>query len=257
MKTGLVPNEDQGTIFIFSFLPSGASASRTDEFTNELNNIINKDPNIKDLITLAGYDLTTSSQRTHAAATVVKLKPWDDRPNPDQYADAILKRLSSQVMRTSEGFSMGVLPPPIMGMSVTGGFDMYIQDRTGGTIKDLDNIAKQIIQKASQRKELMAVRTSLNTAIPQYKLDVDVQKAKAKGVNVADIYNTVNATFGSYYVNDFSLYGRTYKVNLQADSEYRKSTDDLKSIFVKSSKGELLPISSFAKMEKNCRCRLN
>ena len=250
MKTGLVPNEDQGTIFIFSFLPSGASASRTDEFTNELNNIISKEPNVKDLITLAGYDLTTSSQRTHAAATVVKLKPWDDRPNPDQYADAILKRLSGQVMRTSEGFSMGVLPPPIMGMSVTGGFDMYIQDRTGGTIKDLDNIAKQIIQKASQRKELMAVRTSLNTSIPQYKLDVDVQKARAKGVSVADIYNTVNATFGSYYVNDFSLYGRTYKVNLQADSEYRNSVDDLKSIFVKSSSGELLPISSFAKMEK-------
>ena len=250
MKTGLVPNEDQGTIFIFSFLPSGASASRTDEFTNELNNIINKDTNVKDLITFAGYDLTTGSQRTHAAATIVKLKPWDDRPNPDQYADAILKRLSGQVMRTSEGFSMGVLPPPIMGMSVTGGFDMYIQDRTGGSIANLDNLAKQIIQKASQRPELMAVRTSLNTAIPQYKLDVDTQKAKAKGVSVADIYNTINATFGSFYVNDFSLYGRTYKVNLQADGQFRKSPDDLKSIFVKSSSGEVFPISSFAKMEK-------
>ena len=250
MKTGLVPNEDQGTIFIFSFLPSGASASRTDEFTSELNNIINKDTNVKDLITLAGYDLTTGSQRTHAAATIIKLKPWDDRPNPDQYADAILKRLSGQVMRTSEGFSMGVLPPPIMGMSVTGGFDMYVQDRTGGSIANLDNLAKQIIQKASQRPELMAVRTSLNTAIPQYKLDVDIQKAKAKGVNVADIYNTINATFGSYYVNDFSLYGRTYKVNLQAEGQFRKSPDDLKSIFVKSSSGEVLPISSFAKMEK-------
>jgi multidrug efflux pump len=122
MKTGLVPNEDQGTIFVFSFNPGGSSISRTDDFTNELNTIIKKDPNVKDIITLAGYDLTSSSQRTHAAATVVKLNPWDDRPNADQHASAILKRLSGQVMATSDGFSLAVLPPPIMGMSIAGGF---------------------------------------------------------------------------------------------------------------------------------------
>ena len=250
MKTGLVPNEDQGTIFVFSFNPGGSSISRTDDFTNELNTIIKKDPNVKDIITLAGYDLTSSSQRTHAAATVVKLNPWDDRPNEDQHASAILKRLSGQVMATSDGFSLAVLPPPIMGMSIAGGFEMYIQDRTGGSIQDLEKIVNQIIAKAKERPELMAVRSSLAANIPQYKIDVNIPKAKAKGVNVSDIYNTLNATFGNYYVNDFSLYGRTYKVNLQAQGEYRKSIDDLKFIFVKGNNEELLPISSFVNVEK-------
>lgn len=250
MKTGLVPNEDQGTIFVFSFNPGGASVSRTDDFTNELNTIINKDPNVKDIITLAGYDLTSSSLRTHAAATIVKLKPWDDRPNPDQHADAILKRLTGQILGTSDGFSFGVLPPPIMGMSIAGGFEMYVQDRTGGNIQDLEKIVNQILAKAKERPELMGVRSSLSANIPQYKMDVNVPKAKAKGVNVADIYSTLNATFGSYYVNDFSLYGRTYKVNLQADSQYRKTVDDLKFVFVKGNNGELLPISSFVNIKK-------
>ena len=250
MKTGLVPNEDQGTIFVFSFNPGGSSISRTDDFTNELNTIIKKDPNVKDIITLAGYDLTSSSQRTHAAATVVKLNPWDDRPNEDQHASAILKRLTGQVMATSDGFSLAVLPPPIMGMSIAGGFEMYIQDRTGGSIQDLEKIVNQILAKAKERPELMAVRSSLAANIPQYKIDVNIPKAKAKGVNVSDIYNTLNATFGNYYVNDFSLYGRTYKVNLQAQGEYRKSIDDLKFIFVKGNNEELLPISSFVNVEK-------
>ena len=250
MKTGLVPNEDQGTIFIFSFNPGGASISRTDDFTTELNSIILKDSNVKDIITLAGYDLTSSSQRTHAAATIIKLKPWDDRPNADQHADAILKKLSGQVLGTSDGFSFGVLPPPIMGMSIAGGFEMYIQDRTGGNIQELEKIVNQIIAKAKDRPELMGVRSSLAANIPQYKIDVNVPKAKAKGVAVNDIYNTLNATFGSFYVNDFSLYGRTYKVNLQAESEYRKSADDLKFVFVKGNNNELLPISSFVNIKK-------
>lgn len=250
MKTGLVPQEDQGTIFVFSYNPGGASISRTNEFTTELNQIVMKDNNVKDIITLAGYDLTSSSQRTHAAATIVKLIPWDERKNPDQHANAILKRLSGQVLATSDGFSFGVLPPPIMGMSIAGGFEMYVQDRTGKDIQELENVVNQIIAKAGQRPELMGVRTTLAANIPQYKVDVNTQKAKAKGVSIADIYNTLNATLGSFYVNDFSLYGRTYKVNLQAKGEYRKSVDDLKLIFVRGNNNELLPVSSFVNIQK-------
>lgn len=250
MKTGLVPQEDQGTIFMFSYNPPGSSLSRTEDFTNELNKIIFKDPNIKDIITLTGLDLTTSSQRTHAATTIVKLNPWDDRTAPDQHASAILKRLNAQSMGTSDGFTFGVLPPPIMGMSIAGGFEMYVQNRSGASINELGTYVNQIIQKAATRPELMGVRTTLNANIPQYKMSVDIQKAKAKGVNVADIYSTLNATLGSYYVNDFSLYGRTYKVNLQALSEYRKDVEDLKFIFVKGNNEELIPIDSLVKIDK-------
>ena len=148
-------------------------------------------------------------------------------------------------MGTSEGFSFAVVPPPIIGMSVTGGFDMYVQDRTGGSIENLGKIVNQIIEKAKTRPELMGVRTSLAPNVPMFKMDVDVEKAKAKGVNVNDIYSTINATFESYYVNDFSLYGRTYKVNLQATENYRNNINNMQNIFVRSNKGELLPLNSF------------
>lgn len=251
MRTGLVPDEDQGTIFVFGFNPPGSSLSRTLELSEETNAIIKQDPSVKNIITLAGFDFTNSTQRTHALATIVKLHHWDDRKEPNQQAGVLLKKFMGQLMATSEGFSFAVVPPPIMGMSITGGFDMYIQDRTGGSIADLEKIANEVVQKASKRAELMGTRSSLSTSIPRYKIDVDVQKAKSKGVNINDIYSTINATFGSYYVNDFSLYGRTYRVNLQADDESRRKIENLEDIFVRSSKGELLPLSAFVKYEKS------
>ncbi len=250
MKTGLVPQEDQGTIFVFGFNPPGYSLSKSLELSEETNEIVSADPNVANIITLAGYDFTTSAQRTHTVATIIKLKDWSERPNEEQGAEALLGKFSKQLMGTSEGFSFAVVPPPIMGMSITGGFDMYVQDRTGGSVEDLGKVVNQILEKAKTRPELIGVRTSLSATIPQYKVDVDVEKAKAKGVNLNDIYNTITSTYGSFYVNDFSLYGRTYRVNLQADSEYRNNIEDFKEIFVRASNGELLPINSFISYKK-------
>lgn len=250
MKTGLLPDEDQGTIFVFGFNPPGYSMSKSLELSEEINKIIANDPSVNNIITLAGYDFTTSAQRSHTVATIIKLKNWSERPNPEQEAKALLAKFSKQLMGTSEGFSFAVVPPPIMGMSVTGGFDMYVQDRKGGSIEDLGNTVNKIIEKAKTRPELMGVRTALAANIPQFKIDVDTEKAKAKGVNLSDIYSTINATFGSYYVNDFSLYGRTYKVNLQAKDEFRNNVDDFQYVYVRSDKGELLPINSFINYKK-------
>ncbi|WP_418179111.1 efflux RND transporter permease subunit [Aliarcobacter lanthieri] len=250
MKTGLVPDEDQGTIFVFGFNPPGYSMSKSLELSEETNKIILADPNVENVITLAGYDFTTSATRSHTVATIIKLKDWSERPNPDQDAQALLKKFSQQLMGTSEGFSVAVVPPPIMGMSVTGGFDMYVQDRTGGKIEDLGNLVNEIIAKANQRPELMGVRTALAANIPQFKIDIDIEKVKSKGVDLNDIYSTINATFGSFYVNDFSLQGRTYRVNVQAIDEYRNNIEDLQNIFVRSSNGELLPINSFVNYKK-------
>lgn len=250
MKTGLVPDEDQGTIFVFGFNPPGYSMSKSLELSEETNKIILADPNVENVITLAGYDFTTSATRSHTVATIIKLKDWSERPNPDQDAQALLKKFSQQLMGTSEGFSVAVVPPPIMGMSVTGGFDMYVQDRTGGKIEDLGNLVNEIIVKANQRPELMGVRTALAANIPQFKIDIDIEKVKSKGVDLNDIYSTINATFGSFYVNDFSLQGRTYRVNVQAIDEYRNNIEDLQNIFVRSSNGELLPINSFVNYKK-------
>ncbi len=244
LKTGLVPQEDQGTIFLFSYNPPGASLSRTEKLTKEINQIVMDNENVEEVVSLAGLDLVTFGQRTHAAATIIKLNDWEERPNAMQHATVINEKFNKQLMATSDGFTFGVLPPPIMGMSISGGFEMYVQDRSGGKIEDLSKYVNEIVSKANKREELQGVRTSLNPNIPQYRILVDIKKAKAKGVRVDEIYNTLSATFGSYYVNDFNLYGRTYKVNLQAKGEYRKGVEDLKFVLVRSKDGQLVPISS-------------
>ncbi|AXX86946.1 RND family efflux system, inner membrane transporter, AcrB family [Malaciobacter marinus] len=244
LKTGLVPQEDQGTIFLFSYNPPGASLSRTEKLTKEINQIVMDNENVEEVVSLAGLDLVTFGQRTHAAATIIKLNDWEERPNAMQHATVINEKFNKQLMATSDGFTFGVLPPPIMGMSISGGFEMYVQDRSGGKIENLSKYVNEIVSKANKREELQGVRTSLNPNIPQYRILVDIKKAKAKGVRVDEIYNTLSATFGSYYVNDFNLYGRTYKVNLQAKGEYRKGVEDLKFVLVRSKDGQLVPISS-------------
>ncbi|MDD5399826.1 MAG: multidrug efflux RND transporter permease subunit [Sulfurimonas sp.] len=251
LKTGLVPIEDKGTVFVFSYNPPGASLSRTDALTSEIYNIASKDKeSIKNIVQFAGMDFVTSSLRTNSAATILKLQPWDDRTKPEQHASQIAAQMGKKLSATSDGFSFGVVPPPIMGMGVAGGFELYVQNKTGSDIKELQKYVNEIIQKANARPELMGVRTTLNANVPKYQVSVDTAKVKAKGVSVDQVYQTLSATFGNFYVNDFNLFGRTYMVNMQADESFRKTPEDLNKIYVRSNKGEMLPLSSFVTLKQ-------
>ncbi|MDY0116232.1 MAG: multidrug efflux RND transporter permease subunit [Sulfurimonadaceae bacterium] len=251
LRTGLVPAEDKGTIFVFSYNPPAASLSRTDDLTKEIYNIVSSDTeNITNIIQFAGLDFMTFSQRTNAAATIVKLADWDERKRPEQHALAITDQLNKKLFATSDGFSFGVVPPPIRGMGIAGGFELYVQDRTGGDVATLQMYVNQIIAKSGERKELSAVRTTLNANIPKYLVNVDIEKAKSKGVILSEIYQTLSATFGAFYVNDFNLFGRTYTVNMQSETEFRNSPDDLEKIFVRGKNNEMFPLSSFVKLEQ-------
>lgn len=252
LKTGLVPTEDKGTIFVFSYNPPSASLSRTQELTSEIYDIASKDEkNIKNIVQFAGIDFSTFSNRTNAAATILKLQPWDQREGPTQSASYIAANISKKLSQTSDGFSFGIVPPPIRGMGISGGFEMYVQNRTGADLHELQKYVNEIIKKANERPELMSVRTTLNTSVPKYKIEVDTAKAKSKGVNIDEIYQTLSATLGSFYVNDFNLLGRTYMVNMQAKESFRKKPEDLEKIFVRSTKGEMIPLSSFVTLKQS------
>lgn len=252
LKTGLVPIEDKGTVFVFSYNPPGSSLSRTDALTSEIYNIASKDKDsIKNIVQFAGIDFVTFAQRTNSAATILKLQPWDERNKPEQHASQIAAQMGKKLSATSEGFSFGVVPPPIMGMGVAGGFELYVQNRTGSDIKELQKYVNEIIQKASTRPELAGVRTTLNANVPRYQVEVDSSKAKAKGININEIYQTLNATFGSFYVNDFNLMGRTYMVNMQADESFRKTPEDLNKIYVRNSNGEMIPLGSLVTLKQS------
>lgn len=250
MKTGLVPQEDQGTIFVFSYNPPAASLNRTEVLTDAIYDTVAKNDNVKHVVSFTGLDFMTFAEKTNAAATIIKLNPWDERPNPSQHAGALAGAFGGQIMGIPYGFSIPVLPPPIMGMGLAGGFDMYVQNRAGDSMLELNKYVQEIIQKANQRGDLVGVRTTLNTMVPQYRVSVNVEEAKAKGVNVSDIYNTLSATLGNYYINDFNLYGRTYKVNIGATGDNRKGPEDLNNIFVRNQAGNLIPIGTLVSFEK-------
>jgi len=252
LKTGLVPIEDKGTVFVFSYNPPASSLQRTEALASEVYDIASKDrQNIKNIIQFIGIDFATGANRTNAAATILKLQPWDEREGPTQSAAYIASNISKKLSQTSDGFSFGIVPPPIRGMGISGGFEMYVQNRTGASLHDLQKYVNEIIQKANARPELEGMRTTLNTSIPKYSIELDTAKAKSKGVNIDEIYQTLNATFGSFYVNDFNLLGRTYMVNMQAQESFRKNPADLEKIFVRSAKGEMIPLSSFITLKQS------
>lgn len=250
IPTGLVPNEDKGAILVINNLMPGAALHRTQEVSQEISSFALQNPLVEKVGAMSGLDFITGAYKTDAGISFVRLKNWSERPRADQTSQAIAAQMMKGLSQNKEAMLIPVTPPPIMGMSTTGGFEMYVQDRTGGNIQLLDTYVKEIIAKASARKELTAMRTTLNTNVPQFLINVDTDKAKSLGVDVSDIFTTIQATFGNTYTNDFNLFGRTYHVNVQAESPFREGTQNYNDVFVKSSEGRLVPISSLATIQR-------
>ena len=250
LSSSLVPPEDKGILLTIVQMPPATALSKTTQAVKELEALIRDNPNIEAAGALAGYDMLSDAARTFGGTMFVKLKDWDLRKEKGTDSISLANTFTGQLMRHPNAIAFSLNPPPIMGLSLTSGFEMYIQDRTGGKIEDLQNYVNQIVQKAAERPEMTGVRTTLSANIPQYKVDLDREKAKALGVSITDVFSTLQSTFGAYYVNDFNLYGRTYKVSAQAESNFRENPEDLREVFVKSNKGDLIPISSLVSFER-------
>lgn len=251
VPSALVPMEDKGYLIAVTALPPASALNRTVAVSSDASNITKNMPGIEYNIAISGFDLLSGAAKTNAATNFLILKDWSERKTPDQHSEALSGALNGAFFGVADATIFALNPPPIMGLSISGGFEMYLQDRTGGSLQELGNIANQIVAKASQRPELMMVRNSLNMNIPQYKVTLDREKAKALGVSIKDAFTTLQSTFGAYYVNDFNLFGRTYQVNVQSEADYREKPEDLKNVFVKSSSGKLIPLSSLISYERS------
>jgi multidrug efflux pump len=239
---GLVPAEDQGAVFLVTTLPPAASLDRTIEITAKVTEGALQNPAVADVVTIAGFDLLSSAQKTNAGVSFVSLKDWSERTDPSLDARNLAPAFASLNANFRDGVVIGFNPAPIPGMSTTGGFELYLQDRSGGSLESLAQAAQRFIQAANQRPELADVSTTFNTGVPQYSIDVDREKAKALGVPITTIFDTMQSTFGSLYVNDFSLFGRTYRVSLSSEGEFRQSPDDLRHVFVRSANATMVPL---------------
>ncbi len=248
--SGLVPNEDKGVLMVLTYLMPSTSLGASSEITKEIEKQLLANPNVIGVGAITGIDLVTFAYKTDAAIMFARLKPWDQRPDANQSAQVVAGQLMGQFMQGKDAFVIPVNPPPIRGMSATGGFEMWIQDRTGGELSTLNQLTQEILAKSATDPRLAGMRTTLNTNVPQYFLTVDREKAKAMNVSIASIFQSIQNTFGKGYINDFNLYGRTFHVNIQSESQYRATQNEFKNSYVRTNQGELIPISELVHLER-------
>ena len=250
LSSGLVPQEDKGTLIAFMSLPPATALSYTDAEATKMAEILHNNHNVRSFFLVEGFDMLASAPRTHAVTSFVKLKDWSERKGQGEDSFSVAGTLTGAFNQTLDATAFVINPPAINGLGLAGGFEIYLQDRTGGSVKDLDIYAKLLITEANKRPEIKSARSLLDTSIPQYFVTLDREKAKAFNVNVNDVFTVLQSTFGNYYVNDFNLYGRTYKVYVQAQSQFRETPEDFGRAFVKSTDGKLVPISSLVEFER-------
>ncbi len=246
IPSGLVPYEDKGILLFGGKLPPGASLKRTQETIKEINSILKDEPDIMNWGSVAGIDLDTALPRTDSFLGFVNLKPWSERP----LLPVTLKRLFKEFSQIRSAWVFIAPLPPISGMGMVGGFEAYIQDTTGGSLKELMSYAEKFVKEAQKYPQLMFVRSSEKLNVPVYKIYVDREKAKAYGVSISAIYRTIAMIFGQVYVNDVNFYGRAFHVNIEGLWKYRISPEDYKYVYVRNFQGKLIPVSTFIKVER-------
>ncbi len=250
IPTSLVPEEDQGYILAMSFLLPGASLSRTQTVTDETTSMMLKHPAVASIVTFSGFDILSFTNKTSSGVSFVRLKDWKERTDPGQDARVLTGAFMGMGAGIKEAVFLAFNPPPITGMSMTGGFEFYMQNRSGSGVQALANMANKLVSEASKRPELTGVQTTISVNVPQYYINLDRVKAKALGVSIDDVFSTMESTFGSAYVNDFTLFGRTYQVSLQSEANFREKPEDLKHVFVKSNKGNMIPLDTLVRVER-------
>jgi len=247
VPTAFIPSEDQGYLFVDIQLPDASSSNRTQTVMDKLVPIITADPAVVDVITVGGYSLLGGPSSNNGLA-IIMLKEWEDRTTDELGLKQVIPRLMGQLWSMSEAQIMIFNPPPIPGLGTSSGFEFQLQDSEGREPALLAQAMSGLIYDANQRPELSRVFSTFRANVPQYFLEVDRNKAKAQGVAFSDIFSTLQAQLGSLYINDFNQFGRTYKVTIQAQTEYRKDPSDLSHYYVRNKDNEMVPLTTLAKL---------
>ena len=250
IPSGLVPSEDKGALMVITSLPPSSNMLKTKEEVKTISNMVLSNPNVEFTMGFAGYDMLAGALRENSAISFIKLKDWSQRKTPDSQADALTGPFNGMLWGSKESMSFVVNVPPIMGLSMTGGFEMYLQNKSGKSYAQIEADVKKVVAAANARPELTSVRSTLETNYRQFKIDVDRQKAQMFGVSESEIFSAIGSTFGSYYINDFSLFGKSYRVYARGEDRFRNNPEDLRKIYVRSKGGEMIPLNSVATLTR-------
>ncbi len=248
----LVPPEDQGYIITVVVLPDNATLHRTTQTTENIRAAVAQDPAVASEFAINGFELFTGANKTNAATMFVRMTDWDERAAS---ADEMVGKVTGIGMQQPDGMGFAVNPPAIRGLGSSGGFEVYVQSQRDSDPIKLAQVMNNLMDAMRQNPKLTGLNSFFRPTVPQLKIEVDEAKAISLNINIEDIYATLQSTMGQYYVNDFNKNGRTYRVQLQAEPEYRMKPEDLGKVYVRSQpttenpQGNMIPLSAISTVE--------
>ncbi|MFA5555159.1 MAG: multidrug efflux RND transporter permease subunit [Phycisphaerae bacterium] len=245
---GFIPSEDEGYIFVNAVLPDGSSLERTQDVMEQVGAILKTTPGVQDYITIGGYSLIDSMITSNAGAVFVILQPWDQRQAKGMDNMSILRSIYGRLSHIDEAVCVAFPPPPIQGLGSAGGFELQLQDRSGAGMVLMQNVSDDMVYQGNANPKLTRMTNSLRSTVPQLYLEIDRAKAKNMNIPLQAIYSTLQANMGSVYVNDFSMFGRTFKVMVQADYEFRENIQDIYRLEVQNQDGQMVPLETLVQV---------
>ncbi|MDA5558454.1 efflux RND transporter permease subunit [Shimia sp. MMG029] len=243
LPAGFIPLEDNGTLFVDVQLPDAASLERTETVALRLNEKLMEVPGVIGSVQVNGFSLLTGSG-SNGAMIILNLAPWDERPTAELSADGILQKVYGIANQEIAASVIAFNPPPISGLGLSAGVEMKVQQTGGGTAQDLAAAVGSIVYAANQRDEMAQSYSTFRANVPKVFVDLDREKAKSLNVSISDVFTTLQGYMGSIYVNDFNLFGRVYRVMIQADGDFRTQVEDINALYVRSQTGEMVPMGT-------------
>jgi hydrophobic/amphiphilic exporter-1 (mainly G- bacteria), HAE1 family len=244
VPSSFLPDEDQGYGYVNLQLPNSASLERTSQAAAQIENILANTPGVKYTTSVIGFSLLSFVRTSYNAFFVVTLKPWDERTSRAEQFQAIKAHLNQQLSKLPAGIAFSFSPPAIPGVGTAGGFTFILEDRSGGSIQFLSQNLNTFLEAARKRPEIASLSTTFLPSVPQKFVDVNRDKVLKQGVNLSDVYRTIQAFMGGYFINYFNRFGRQWQVYIEAESEDRASADNVGRFYVRNNKGESVPLST-------------
>lgn len=248
-KTGLVPDEDMGCIFMNVTTPPGSSLSQTIKAMSEVENSIKEIPQIMSYSNVSGYSMM-GGQAPSGGMLIIRLKPWEERPEKKDEINAVIAEIYKRTANIKSAKLFVFAQPTIMGYGMGSGFELYVQDRAGGDINTLQKYTTDFIAALNQRPEIQMAYTSFDTKFPQYTVEVDAARCQRAGITTTDVLSVLSGFIGGNYSSNLNRFSKLYRVMVQADKVYRLDKDALNNMFVRTSSGEMAPIGQFVTLTK-------
>jgi HAE1 family hydrophobic/amphiphilic exporter-1 len=250
LPTGFLPTEDQGYVICGIQLPDAASLARTANAIEKMNRIVGSTPGVAFWNSWGGRSILDGTTASNSGTVFVVFKPWEEREDPTLSQDAILDNLRQQFATIEDGVTFAFPPPAIRGLGVAGGFQMQIEDRGNIGLTAMQKVAQEMVQDGNAQSGLTALNSTFRAEVPQLFVDVDRVKVKTLGILLSSVFNSLQSYLGSAYVNDFTLFGRTYQVRIQAEPTFRVNQDDIRRLEVRNPGGKMVPLATLADVKR-------